>query len=260
MIEVKNLNVSLSAKLLLEDVNFKLRPGEFLAIVGPNGAGKSTLLKAIAGDLPLSQGEVLMDGSKIQLLCSREQALRRAFLEQFQHVSFPFTVEDIVRMGQYFATSSSQQLEQMIADVLDRFGVSHLRYRRINSLSGGESQRVHAARVLLQALASPRREKYILLDEPTASVDVKYQYENLQVFKRVTKKQIGVAAVLHDLNIAAQFADRVIVLHEGRLVAQGTPSEVLTSGRIRQVFGMECTVMPHPQVECPMMVYHLKSV
>lgn len=257
MIEVKNVSFNIGRHQILQNISFELRAGELVAIVGPNGAGKSTLLKAIAGDFAVS-GEILYDSQPIQELSIRRQAERRAFLEQQHHISFPFTSEELIRMGQYFSepsAPSSKADNTLFHEVLEMVGVAHLRQRRVSSLSGGEAQRVHTARILLQAMTSPRPHSFIFLDEPISSLDINHQYSCLSCFKKLSRKRYGVIAVLHDLNIAAQFADRILMMHKGRLVASGSPHEVLTRQNIKKVYEMDCEVLSHPHLNCPMMVF-----
>ncbi len=255
-IEVAGVCMRIKNATLLDAVDMRVQPGETVAIVGPNGAGKSTLLRILSGDMTPTKGSVQIKGAALNSYSPDRLAAHRAVLSQHISISFPFTVEEVVRMG---AGEMARVASQPLVDaMLDEIGLDAFRDRELPTLSGGEQQRAHFARVLLQLAAGEARHGpgVLLLDEPTSSLDLRYQINLVETAKRRAKAGTAVIAILHDLNLAARFADRVIVLHHGRLVASGTPRETITNAMLRSVFEVETNVdliagpLPHvlPQV------------
>lgn len=219
-------------KTVLEGVNLDIKSGEIIALVGPNGAGKSTLLSVLAGDLPYSSGSVEVLGRGLQELSTRELAHRRAVLTQSNHVGFEFFVEEVIEMGRapWTRTDYSAEDEDAIAEAIELMGVEKFLKKLFNQLSGGEKARVSMTRVLAQ------RTPVIMLDEPTAALDIQYQERLMQVVRQRVCQNVGAVVVLHDLGLAAAYADRMVVLADGKLVAQGTPREVLTADMLSEVY------------------------
>jgi iron complex transport system ATP-binding protein len=218
------------------------RAGEVVALVGPNGSGKSTLLGVLAGDLSPATGSVDVFGEPIESWTAAELALRRSVLPQQVNVSFPFLVDDVVRMGRapWLGTESEEHDDGTVALALQEVDITALVTRQYPSLSGGERARVALARVIAQ------RTQLVLLDEPTAALDVHHQEMVLELAKRRASEGAGVVVVLHDLGLAASHADRVAVLSAGRIVADGSPRDVLTPERLSDVYRHEIEVIPHP--------------
>jgi iron complex transport system ATP-binding protein len=227
---------------ILHGVDLEVRAGEVLALVGPNGAGKSTLLGVLAGDLAHSGGSVEIDGQPLGGWAPVELARRRAVLPQQVTVSFPFTVADVVRMGRapWARTEAEDDDEAVIAAVLRLTDTVHLARRAFPSLSGGERARVALARVLAQ------RAQLLLLDEPTAALDVRHQELVLEVARDQAAAGDAVVTVLHDLGLAAAHADRVAVVADGRVVADGAPDDVMTPARLSDVYQHDIEVIEHP--------------
>jgi len=230
---------------VLDEVSIELRAGELLAIVGPNGAGKSTLLRLLAGTLKPWSGTVELAGRDLHSYQRRELARRIATVAQENSVAFGFTVLEVVLMGRAphlgpFHLESAHDLE-IACGALDRFGLLALAARRIQELSGGERKQVFLARALAQEPA------IALLDEPTAFLDLRHI---AAIFTRLRElslnRRMAVVATLHDLNIAALWADRVMLLKEGRMVAAGTPEQVLTAENLRAVYETEVYVGRNP--------------
>jgi iron complex transport system ATP-binding protein len=235
--------MEIGGRCILEATDLVARAGEVVALVGPNGAGKSTLLKILAGDLDPTAGSVLLDGAPLPSWTHAERSMRRTVLPQQATVSFPFLVEDIVRMGRapWRRTPCEAVDDAAVAESLEQAEVTHLATRQFPSLSGGEGARVSLARALAQ------RTQLLLLDEPTAALDLRHQELVLQVVRARTREGGGGAVVvLHDLGLAAAHADRIAVLSGGRMVADGPPPEVLTAPLLSAVYGWEIEVMPHP--------------
>ncbi|GAB2764790.1 heme ABC transporter ATP-binding protein [Rhabdobacter roseus] len=260
MIEVNNLSVSLGGKELLKNVSFRVRPGQFWAIVGPNGAGKSTLLKVLSRDLAPSGGEVLFNARPLAKYQNQELAQVRAVLSQHNQVSLPFKAEEIVMMGRYpYHEHEPTDADYAIVHrCLAKVEALHLADRLYPTLSGGEQQRVQLARTLAQIWEVPQG--YLLLDEPTNGLDLKHQYQTLHLARELAGRGYGVVAVLHDLNMALHYADRLLLLSKGSTYAEGTPAEVLNPAAIEAVYGIAvqwvtpaeggtCFIMPQPDFQ-----------
>lgn len=234
--------VELGGKAALREVDLPVMAGEVLALVGPNGAGKSTLLAALAGDLPLASGRILLSGQPLNHWRAEELALRRAMLLQQAQLSFPFSVLDVVRMGRapWSNTTASARDDELVTYAMSATDVANFAGRKFSELSGGEKARVALARVLAQDTG------VLMLDEPTAALDLRHQELVLQVARARAAAGRAVVVVLHDLNLAAGYADKVAVLERGRLAALGAPGEVLTEDLLSRVYQHGIDVMAHP--------------
>lgn len=219
---------------LLDDVSMQVSAGELVAVLGPNGAGKSTLLGAISGDFPLTSGSVTINGSEISTMAPKNLAQLRAVLPQQIAISFPFTVREIVAMGRSPWMNNND--DERIESAMQRLEVASLRKRVYQTLSVGEQARVSMARVLAQDTP------LLLLDEPTAVLDIGQQERFLAIARSLVDEGRGVVAILHDLNVAMRFATRVVVLHEGRCVASGDPESVLTPALLSNVYHQKIQV------------------
>ncbi|WP_322789105.1 heme ABC transporter ATP-binding protein [Thiohalocapsa halophila] len=258
------IGVQRQGRPLLEDVALTLTAGELLVLLGANGAGKSTLLKCLAGELAPDRGQVLLNGRALERWRPLDAARRRAVLPQASPLSFPFTALEVVLMGRIphgGAQRGTGSADLTIAaEALAAAEADHLVQRRYTTLSGGERQRVHLARVLAQ-LWEPLPDdepQWLLLDEPTASLDLAHQHSVLALARRWVhrsgRRRLGVLVVLHDLNLAAQYADRIAVLKQGRLLLAGTPRDVLQPDAVQDAFGLPVRVLPHPELDCPLIV------
>jgi iron complex transport system ATP-binding protein len=250
LIEARGVTYAIGAKRLLEDVSVTVAPGEVLAVVGPNGAGKSTLRKILTGDLAPTRGQVFMDGRLLTDWSNRERARIRAVLPQDSTLSFPFVVSEVVLMGRtpHLRGGETARDYEIAADALRAVEAEHLTGRLYPTLSGGERQRVQLARVLAQIWEAPEQgPRYLLLDEPTANLDLAHQHVTLKVVRRFADEGIGAMVIVHDLNLAAQYADRIVMLKAGLVVASGLQSEVLTKTIIKQVLNLSVIVMAHPR-------------
>jgi iron complex transport system ATP-binding protein len=215
-----------------------------MAIVGPNGAGKSTLLRLLSSDLHPTGGDILLYGKPMSRYPTRELALKRAVMSQSALVTFEFTAFEVAMMGRYphqrFGSSARQDDRQIVSQAMQRTETSHLSEQLYPTLSGGESARVTLARVLAQETP------LILLDEPTAALDLRHQQVVMKVARQLASDGAGIIAIVHDLNLAA-YADQVVMLHHGQVYAEGTPREVLTESIIEDVFNVPVVVMEHPR-------------
>ncbi|MGP3533400.1 heme ABC transporter ATP-binding protein [Microbacterium sp. RD1] len=235
---------------ILAEASVQIRAGEVHALVGPNGAGKSTLFGVLAGDVTTSTGSAWLDGRKLAAYPARELARLRAVLLQQNAVSFPFTVSEVVAMGRapWARSVHADEDEKAIRAAMTDTDVVELGSRTMPSLSGGERARVALARVLAQ------RTGIILLDEPTAALDLRHQEDVLALARRRAHEGAAVAVVLHDLNAAISSSDRVTLLSRGTVVASGAPAEVLTAARIEEVYDQPVDVFPHPRTGLPVVL------
>jgi iron complex transport system ATP-binding protein len=249
-IEVQGLAVMLGGRRVLDGVDLDIRHGELLALVGPNGAGKSTLLGAVAGDVPFQAGSVAIDGQPLAGWGPRELALRRSVLLQRIDISFPFTVGDVVRMGRspWAGTDAEDDDDEAVAMAMAQTDIADLAVREYPSLSGGERARAALARVLAQQTG------IMLLDEPTAALDLHHQELVMQVARDRAAAGAAVVVVAHDLGMAAAWADRVVILDRGNIAGDGPPSDVLTEELLSRVYHHGVEVIPHPRTGVPIIV------
>lgn len=231
-----------AAAPILDDADLELRAGEVHALIGPNGAGKSTLFGVLSGDIVPGRGTVALDGSPVAGIPPGELARRRAVLLQHNEVAFAFTVEQVVRMGRapWARTPGAEADDELVAAALAATDISGLRHRTVRSLSGGERARVALARVLAQDTG------ILLLDEPTAALDLRHQEDVLRLARDRAAAGAAVALVVHDLNAALAYGDRATMLSRGRVVATGTPAEVVTAPRVEEVYGQAVDLLSHP--------------
>jgi iron complex transport system ATP-binding protein len=249
-VAARDVTFAVDGAVLLDGVDLDVHAGEVLAVVGPNGAGKSTLLGVLAGDLAPTRGEVRYAGADVRTLKVGDLARRRGVLLQEHRLSFPFPVVDVVRMGRspWRGTPLEDDDDRAVADALAEAEVDHLAARRFPSLSGGEKARVAFARA--RAQATP----VLLLDEPTAALDIRHQELLLSRARDRARAGDAVVAVLHDLSLAAAYADRVAVLAGGRLRGLGTPRDVLTAALLTEVYRYPVDVVPHPRTGEPLVL------
>jgi iron complex transport system ATP-binding protein len=251
MYEASNISLKAGAKAILQDVNVFIEPGWFTAVVGPNGAGKSTLLKALSYEHNHYQGEVNINGKSVRLHTSKELSLVRAVLSQSVHLQFAFSVGQIVMLGRHPHNSTKKFNQEIIDEVINLTGIEPFRDRSYLTLSGGEKQRVQLARVLAQVWEETEYPRYVLLDEPTTSLDITQQQYIFSLVKQVCARNIGVLAIVHDLNQAVQFADRMYFLKAGKVVASGNAPDVFTKPVIEETFGCTVKVYRDPESDCP---------
>ena len=232
------VGVELDGNRILRAVDLTVAPGEVVALVGPNGAGKSTLLSALSGDVPLSDGSIEIAGRVLASYRHLDLARERAVLTQDNQLSFPFTVEQVVTMGRspWARTERLDEDEEAIGSAMAAMDIEHLVARRFTSLSGGEKARVSLARVLAQ------RTPIVMLDEPTAALDLRHQEEVMRAVRDLAAAGTAVLVVIHDLSLAAAYADRVAIIAKGTLVAVGAPEAVLTVERVSEVYGLPVDV------------------
>lgn len=248
MFEARNISVSFGAKKILDDVSLEIKAGETIAVLGANGAGKSTLLKALCGDVKISDGEILIDRRQLRDWNHCELARRRAVLSQNLNLNFPFTAREVALLGRnpHIRGRESKRDLEIVREALELVEAAHLAERLFPTLSGGEQQRVHLARVLAQIWEKPENSaRYLLLDEPTSSLDLGHQHLTLQAVRDFAGNDTAALVILHDLNLAAQYADKILILQNGKKIAFDTPKRVLNTENIREVFGVEAYITRH---------------
>lgn len=253
MLRAERLAVRRGPCTVLQGVDLELRPGEVFGVLGPNGAGKSTLLGALSGELAPAQGRVLLDGRELAAWSGAERAQRLAVLPQSSTLNFAFRVEEVVALGRLPHASGWQRDGEIVAAALVAADAVHLAGRSYLALSGGERQRVHLARVLAQ-LWPGAAGQVLLLDEPTAMLDPLHQHTILQAVQALAARGVAVLVILHDLNLAARYCDRLLLLERGRVQALGSPAEVLQAAPLQAVFGLEVLVQRHPERGHPLII------
>lgn len=260
MIEVENVHFGVRNKSLLEAISFKVKPGEFWAVVGANGAGKSTLMKLLSKEIIPTQGKISFHEKDLKKYSLKELAQKRAVLAQQNVIMLAFTVHDIVLMGRYpfYDAKPSQRDLSIVNHCLQKVGILHFKDRLYPTLSGGEQQRVQLARTLAQIWEV--RQGFILLDEPTAGMDLLHQYETFQLAREMSQKGFGVIAVVHDLNFALQYADQVLMLKKGKMFAIGAANEVLTGENIRTAFGVSVRIFQPDDSPFPVIIPQASQV
>ena len=245
-----SISVNIEGAKLLSDMSIEIIPGEVLALIGPNGAGKSTFLSVLAGDVKPAKGQIFYHHHNIAELTIKERAKFRSVMAQVTPIVLDFSVKDIVDMGWVYQDHGLyiEQFQSAVEETIATCDIGSLLNRRFNTLSGGEQKRVHFARALLQ-LWRPQNysgPRYLMLDEPLANLDIKHEICMLRVIREAAAQDIGVLVVVHNLNLAAKFADKIALLDKGKIVALGLPEDVLSTELLSAVYGVPVNVQPNP--------------
>ncbi|MWC31208.1 ABC transporter ATP-binding protein [Paenibacillus sp. MMS18-CY102] len=259
MIEAQRLGRTVDGVPVLRDISFSFAAPGMYGIIGPNGAGKTSLLRLLSGVDRPTAGVALLDGKPSADYPRKVLARRMAVLQQGGLPSVGFTVEETVALGRYpyqgWFGDEQEDASPIIEDALARMGLSHLRDRTVDHLSGGERQRAALAQVMVQ------NPEILLLDEPTTYLDIGYQLQLLDtVAQWQQERALTVIAVLHDLNLAALYCDQLLVLKDGSLYGSGTPEEIVTRELVREVYGAEADIMPHPDSGAPQILLRPKRI
>lgn len=244
MLKASGLNFCIQKRPIVNQINLSLLAGEIVAVLGPNGAGKSTLFRILSGEIPTSQGNVGYNGSQIESLSAKQLAEVRAVMPQHTSVNFPFTAQEVIELGLY--STKSKNPSQIIQEVMEATRTSHLKNCNFHQLSGGEKQRVQLGRVLVQIWERKPFPRYLLLDEPTSSLDIAQQHGVLDILRKLTQRNIGILIILHELNLAAQYADRIALLKNGQISECGPVNEVLREDILAQVFEYPIQILKNP--------------
>ena len=245
-ISIDSVSLNINGTNIIKDISFTMNPGELITILGPNGSGKSTLLRVISGDLLPTKGEVAIDNVPLSNMSFKTQALKRSVMSQSQQILYDYSVQEIIEMGwvDYADNGSVEIIKQKCIKVAEECFVDHLMKRNFNTLSGGEQRRVHFARTLLQIdhQYDSIENRYMFLDEPTANLDLLFELQLIRLLKAKAEKGIGVLLIIHDLNLASKFSDKIAILKKGKLSAFGEPFEVFKSKTLSDIFGLAMDV------------------
>jgi len=253
---VEGASVSAGKHRIVKDLSFHAAAGEMLAIIGPSGSGKTTLMKAMTGEMSYS-GKILLAGLEVSGLAPEFQATLRGVLPQSSQISFPLNASEVVGLGLIDRRRGRQARSRRIAEALARVGLADFEGRTYQELSGGEQQRVQLARVLCQVWepvpedGSPR---WLFLDEPVSSLDIKHQYQIMQLAADYAARGGGVVAVMHDLNLTAAFADKVLVMRGGKRLAFGSREEVMRAELLSEAYDFPLDILPRSDRQRPVIV------
>lgn len=254
MINVQQLSYRIGPKKIVDNISFEARPGEITAIIGANGAGKSTLLKLLCREIIPVTGTVMLRGKDLNSYSLKELARMRSVLTQHNTISVSFTAMDLVLMGRYphFENQPSAHDLQMVEQAMHSVGITHLRARSYETLSGGEQQRVQLARVIAQI--QDMSGAWLFLDEPTNGLDLLHQQQLLLQARAMADEGYGVICILHDINLAAAYADQILLLKNGKQLVAGPPKEVISAENIYEAFGLKVQLLQHENFKCPLVV------
>ncbi|WP_420835616.1 heme ABC transporter ATP-binding protein [Algoriphagus faecimaris] len=245
MLQASDIHFCIRQRPIVKQASLEVKPGEILAVLGPNGAGKSTLFKILSGETSCTGGKVNYNGISLKSLKTKQLASIRAVMPQHSSVNFPFTAQEVVELGM---PSNSKMLgEKHLEEVLKLTQTFHLKDQSYQQLSGGEKQRIQLARVLLQIWEKKPFPRYLLLDEPTSSLDIAQQHIVLKILKQLKSQNIGVLIIIHDLNLAAHYADRVALIKDGLIAGIGSIKEVYTESLLSEVFDYPIQLIRQPE-------------
>lgn len=249
MLRAENITVQVGEKHLLHEVSAEFSPGKINLIIGPNGAGKSTLIRVLSGQFHPKHGRVVLDEREISTMPIRVLAARRAVLSQHIELPFPLSAEEVVMMGRYphFIGRPGSHDVSAVKEAMLLFEVDHLASRNYQTLSGGEKQRVNFARVLCQVWYPSTENRMLLLDEPLTFLDIHYQFQFMEQLNQLLNNNLIVVGVVHDLNLAARFSHKIVLLKEGRILAQGDRDAVLTKENITDAFRLLPNIYKDPE-------------
>ena len=258
MISAEQIKYSVGTKNILNNISVKFLPGTCNLIIGPNGSGKSTLIKLLSGEINNFDGQLSYNGSDIKNLTKLALAASRAVLSQQTELSFPMTVEEVVLLGRnpHFEFNPSKKDIEIVKEVMALLDLNSFIYRNYQTLSGGEKQRVHYARVLAQIWEIPKGEqRYLFLDEPLNNLDIYYQQIFLSIAVSLLNDTTTLIGVVHDINIALRYADQLFFLKEGALIKNGAPEKIVDAILIKEVFNIDTQLMLHPSTGKPVVLF-----
>lgn len=259
MIRAENIVVRIGNTALLQQVDLIFGPGKINLIIGANGAGKSTLIRVLSGQIPPTEGKVCVDDQPIHTLPLRNLARRRAVLSQHIEIPFPLRAREVVMMGRHphFVGQPGPHDIKAVEEAMQMFDVTPYADRPYQTLSGGEKQRVNFARVLAQIWYAGTESRILLLDEPLTFLDVHFQFQFMHQLKDLlVQKDLTLIGVVHDLNLAARFADHLVLLHEGKVLCQGSREFVLTRENIKTAFQLDPHIHVEPELGLMYLVFH----
>ena len=242
-IKVKNISYKISRKSILNDITFNISPSELLTILGPNGSGKSTLINLIVGDIQTNSGEIIYGNKELNNISIKQRAKIRSVMSNAEEIPYDYKVQEIIEMG--WIEEMKRDPNEFISylnSVSYECEIKKLLNRNFNSLSSGEKLRVNLARTLIQIYNNNIGDVYCFLDEPTANLDLFYSNYFMKLIKRKSIEGIGVIMVLHDMNLAYQYSDKILLMNEGKLIAYGKPDYVMTEKNLQETYNMPISV------------------
>ncbi len=258
MLSARNISYHIGKTNILAAVSADFLPGEFTMILGPNGSGKSSFLKIFSGEINAFEGQVFYGEKNIRGIKKEELATFRAVMSQQPELGFPLTVEEVVIMGRYphFMFNPSRKDIEIVQSAIALMNLGTFKERNYTTLSGGEKQRVQYARVLTQIWEPPANgTRYLFLDEPLNNLDIKYQQDFLKTAAAFKNSNTVLVAVMHDINLAAQYADKLIFFKQGKIMAHGTSKEVISTALVKEIFETDAIVCHHPETGSPFLFY-----
>ena len=249
-IEIRNLSWEVGNKSIIENISLTINRGEIITILGPNGAGKSSFLKLISGDLKGSKGEIFFDESNLDEISIQDRSFMRSVMSQSQEIVYDFSVKEIIEMGwiERGISTYSGDFEEAVNRISLDCSVNDLLEQSFNTLSGGEKRRVHFARTLVQLWRPSGSDdpRYMFLDEPTANLDILHEQKMMKLIQKKRDEGIGILLILHDLNLAAKYSDKIAIFKNGHLISIGTPQEVLTEETLTDVYDVSMKIDENP--------------
>lgn len=256
LLAASDISVTVDGSCLLQQASLRVNPGEVVAIIGPNGAGKTSFVRALTGELAITHGDILFNNTPIHQFSLQQKAKQLAMLSQHTELNFPFPVEEVVHLGRIPHASGKLEDNRIVEAALQAVDMQSRRHQLYTQLSGGEKQRVQLARVMAQVW---RREdapqRLMILDEPTSSLDVQHTRQLMRIIRDLAATDMGIIMILHDFNLAARFADHIVVLVEGQKVIEGPPDRVFTPDNMARYFQVASHIIPHPKTGRPMVFF-----
>ena len=249
-LNLESVSLKLDNRQILKDVSLEINEGEIVSVIGPNGAGKSTLLNVLTGDINPDSGEIFYDNKQLKQISIQERAFTRSVMSQMQTLVFNFNVKDVIEMGwlQRGNSDFSNNFSMAFENVTKECNVHNLIHRKFNSLSGGEQRRVHFARTLLQLWrpSESNDPRYLLLDEPTANLDLSSEMLLMNILKKRASLNVGILVILHDLNLASHFADKIAIIKDGEIMAFGEPEKIMEDAFLTSIYDVPIKVKHDP--------------
>lgn len=249
-LNLESVSLKLDNRQILKDVSLEINEGEIVSVIGPNGAGKSSLLNVLTGDINPDSGEIFYDDKQLKQISIQERAFTRSVMSQMQTLVFNFSVKDVIEMGwlQRGNSDFSNNFSMAFENVTKECNVHNLIHRKFNSLSGGEQRRVHFARTLLQLWrpSESNDPRYLLLDEPTANLDLSSEMLLMNILKKRASLNVGILVILHDLNLASHFADKIAIIKDGEIMAFGEPEKIMEDAFLTSIYEVPIKVKHDP--------------
>lgn len=249
-IKAKSIFWEVDNKRIIKDISLEINLGEVVSIIGPNGAGKSSFLNVLSGDIKPTSGSVSFDETNLKDISIQERSFMRSVMSQSQQIVYDFSVKEIIEMGwlDRGIASYSENFKEAVMKVASECSVHDLLEQKFNTLSGGEQRRVHFARTLIQLWrpSNSHDPRYMFLDEPTANLDILHEQNLMKLVRSKAMEGIGILLILHDLNLAAKYSDKLVIFKNGSLIKSGSPEEVLQSKVLTEVYGLDMEVAQDP--------------